>query len=700
MGNLDPTKSHMVQGRPRDNGGMTFLRLAFFVLGGVGFAFGVAGGIGAKSFGLGVLFAAFLGIPLWLALLKLPQKWMVQQAAEQGDKGLYRRYTSLDYIMLAAMAGGVLPVLWLVPLLPASLAKGLGTPAVIAGALLALASNAYSWQLKASLQRSVRSNIIGYGMVMLFGILIALDSNELGSGGGIYGFSLSYIGFWGIARAGVLGMQTRREPAVVGAKPAVSAAGMSATAAGGRAAVPAVKQAVYRSLPVTMGIIVVLAAVFTLEVLANIGSLGPMLSPSLHTLIAFGGLYHQQITQAKEWYRLLAPALLHASLVHLFFNCYALFLIGMMLENFVGRAWFLAIFVLGSVGGALMSLAINPPELVSVGASGAIMALFAAALATSFRRADPAARKALQKWLIQVLILSLLPVFNLGGGHIDIAAHLGGALVGSVVGLILWAIWDPATRKPRFRDLAIAISGLGLAGFAYAAVPAMQHYPEYVADAKLHPEPVAQSPEDRRKAEEALAAAQQGYAYETGKGAPQDYRQAFQWYSKGAEGGNAYAEGALSRLYTNGQGTAQDYGQSRQWAEKAVLQGDAYAEFQMGYFYANGLGVKRDYAQALAWFNKSAAQGGSNAELALGEMYIHGFGVTQDAARGFQWVQKAAQQGDPQSQEYLVYLYEHGVGVAADPDAAMNWYASAAKQGSDSAAAALARLRAAGSSGG
>lgn len=185
-----------------------------------------------------------------------------------------------------------------------------------------------------------------------------------------------------------------------------------------------------------------------------------------------------------EWHRLLAPALLHASVLHLLFNCYALFLIGLMLENFIGRAWFLAVFVLGSVGGSLMSLAINPDELVSVGASGAIMALFAAALATSFRRADPNARKALQKWLIQVLVLSLLPVINLGGGRIDIAAHLGGAIVGGGVGLFLWTAWDRQSGKPGFGRLALGVSVLGLAGFAYAAVPALRDYPQYVQAAE------------------------------------------------------------------------------------------------------------------------------------------------------------------------------------------------------------------------
>src|SRR5579863_1818616 len=63
-------------------------------------------------------------------------------------------------------------------------------------------------------------------------------------------------------------------------------------------------------------------------------------------------------------------------------------------------------------------------------------------------------------------------------------------------------------------------------------------------------------------AEEATA---KGYAYETGKGVPQDYAQAMTWYRKGADGGNVYAQAEIGYLYEAGHGVPQDYAQASAW---------------------------------------------------------------------------------------------------------------------------------------
>jgi rhomboid protease GluP len=62
-----------------------------------------------------------------------------------------------------------------------------------------------------------------------------------------------------------------------------------------------------------------------------------------------------------------------------------MFMAGYVLENLAGRAWLVALFVMGGLGGSAISVALNPITLTSVGASGAIMALFAVGLISSFR---------------------------------------------------------------------------------------------------------------------------------------------------------------------------------------------------------------------------------------------------------------------------------------------------------------------------
>lgn len=61
-------------------------------------------------------------------------------------------------------------------------------------------------------------------------------------------------------------------------------------------------------------------------------------------------------------------------------NGIALGLAGYALEPLIGRAWFAALFVIGALCGSLASMFLNTGNIVSVGASGAVMALFAAML--------------------------------------------------------------------------------------------------------------------------------------------------------------------------------------------------------------------------------------------------------------------------------------------------------------------------------
>ena len=75
-----------------------------------------------------------------------------------------------------------------------------------------------------------------------------------------------------------------------------------------------------------------------------------------------------------EYYRLLTGIFLHGGLVHLLFNCYALFVIGAQVENFLGRFKFLVIYLVAGISGALFSM-IFGGNYASIGASGAIFGL-------------------------------------------------------------------------------------------------------------------------------------------------------------------------------------------------------------------------------------------------------------------------------------------------------------------------------------
>lgn len=232
-----------------------------------------------------------------------------------------------------------------------------------------------------------------------------------------------------------------------------------------------------------------LLAIFAAEILFGIGEWTKLLEPSIATLVAFGGLTRGLVLQSGEWFRLFSAPLLHADATHLLLNAIGLYLGGATLERLVGRAWFGAILVVGALGGSLMSLALNPGNIVSVGASGAIMGLFAALLALALRFPSGGDRTALVMNALYVLIPSMLPLTSSLGGHkVDLGAHLGGALAGGALGLLLLATWPRSEARPRWTREAAAVALIGLAALAYPAWGLARGYDANVLPAGLAPQ--------------------------------------------------------------------------------------------------------------------------------------------------------------------------------------------------------------------
>jgi rhomboid protease GluP len=237
----------------------------------------------------------------------------------------------------------------------------------------------------------------------------------------------------------------------------------------------------------TFGLIGLLALIFLAELLFGIDSPVLEFEPSIKTLIAFGGLQYLLTIDQGEWYRIFSGPLLHANLPHILGNGVALLLAGYALERAVGRLWFAALFVIGALGGACGSLLVNPHNLVTVGASGAIMGLFAAILVISVRYTNKQDRLGLQRRAINVLIPSLLPLFSAKGGRVDYAAHAGGAAAGAVAAYVLLKLWREIDSLPRLRRVAIAIISVGLLGGLAAGTAVPLKYRFWSATAQLIP---------------------------------------------------------------------------------------------------------------------------------------------------------------------------------------------------------------------
>ena len=95
----------------------------------------------------------------------------------------------------------------------------------------------------------------------------------------------------------------------------------------------------------------------------------------LDWLEAYGARINELIRAGQIW-RLLTPALLHASVPHILFNMYALIAFGAGLERSFGHWRFLILYVLGAFTGNVLSFLLSNGY--SVGASTAIFGLVGA----------------------------------------------------------------------------------------------------------------------------------------------------------------------------------------------------------------------------------------------------------------------------------------------------------------------------------
>jgi rhomboid protease GluP len=227
-----------------------------------------------------------------------------------------------------------------------------------------------------------------------------------------------------------------------------------------------------------MAILAVLGVVFAGEIACGIGAPTGPLQPTIATLVAFGGVSHDLVLKSGEWYRLLSAPFLHASAIHLGMNAFALLTAGRTLERLIGRAWFGAVYTVGALAGSALSLELNPPTIIGVGASGAIMGLFAAELVVSMHFPAGPIRSALRSNAIYVLIPSILPIVTSlqSHGRIDYAAHAGGALGGAVMGLAMLAVWSRSEPWPRLRPIAALIALAGLVALVYPLTSVLRGY--------------------------------------------------------------------------------------------------------------------------------------------------------------------------------------------------------------------------------
>lgn len=180
------------------------------------------------------------------------------------------------------------------------------------------------------------------------------------------------------------------------------------------------------------------------------------------------------VAQGEVW-RLWSVTLLHGSPLHLFFNMYALYLAGPIVERWYGSVRFLLIYLACAAAGSVGSFVFGG-DAPSVGASGAIFGLFGLLLAAG-RLHHPVDRqsRALVSQLGMLILINVAFGFAVRG--IDNAAHLGGLAAGLWLGALipptgvqtLASAWQ-RTDEARTAHLARVPAAIVIAAFAVVAI--------------------------------------------------------------------------------------------------------------------------------------------------------------------------------------------------------------------------------------
>jgi membrane associated rhomboid family serine protease len=129
---------------------------------------------------------------------------------------------------------------------------------------------------------------------------------------------------------------------------------------------------------------------------------------------------------------------IHASIFHLVGNMLFLLIFGLRGEEMFSLPEFLTVYITGGLFGNVLSLVFGP-DFISVGASGAIFALFGAAVIYG--------RRSVRQSILGALVYAFFLFFINTGDNVNILAHLGGLVFGLMLGYFI-----ATRRKPDHQE--------------------------------------------------------------------------------------------------------------------------------------------------------------------------------------------------------------------------------------------------------
>jgi membrane associated rhomboid family serine protease len=176
----------------------------------------------------------------------------------------------------------------------------------------------------------------------------------------------------------------------------------------------------FESSPATYILIGLNVVAFLIEIATGSGGFGKLGGSVIRDFALFGPAVAE-----GEWYRLITAGFLHASIIHIGFNMFLLYMLGRLLEPALGTPRFLALYFASLLAGSCGALFLDP-DAFTIGASGAVFGLAGATFIIARGRGMDALAGE----------IGFLILFNLAFGflwpNISVGGHIGG-LIGGVL---------------------------------------------------------------------------------------------------------------------------------------------------------------------------------------------------------------------------------------------------------------------------
>jgi len=149
---------------------------------------------------------------------------------------------------------------------------------------------------------------------------------------------------------------------------------------------------------------------------------GNFLETSMNVMSSLGQSNYYVLNYGYYW-QLFTSMFVHANLAHLANNMIFLLIFGLRAEELFTEKEYLAIYFVSGLFGNILTLLLGP-DVVSVGASGAIFGVFGACIIYIYQS------------IIAVAFYSMILFMMSSGAGVNVFAHFGGLVIGLLLGYL------------------------------------------------------------------------------------------------------------------------------------------------------------------------------------------------------------------------------------------------------------------------